>query len=90
MSARTKGVPISQTLPSAPTRARRRGPVILHVYHREDTEMAHAYGIQVRALCGRWSGQLSRRLHFRDDDTPPSYTRVCGRCANTRVYRGLD
>lgn len=90
MSTRTKGVPISQTPTSASKRARRRGPITLHVYHREDTEMAFAYGIQIRALCGRWSGRLSRRLHFREDDVPPSYTRTCGRCANTRAYRGLD
>lgn len=89
MSARAKGVLISQTpAPSPSGRARR--PVTLHVYHREDVEMAHTYGIQVRALCGRWSGRLSRRLHFRGDDAPPSYTRTCGRCANTRAYRGLD
>ncbi|EKA62160.1 hypothetical protein B277_03900 [Janibacter hoylei PVAS-1] len=90
MSARTKGVPDRQTRPSTKGVSSDDTPVILHVYHREDTEMAFAYGISVRALCGRWSGKLSRRLHFRDDDARPSHTRVCGRCANTRVYRGLD
>lgn len=39
-----------------------------------------------RALCGRW---MHPGTDHRDGRISPSGERLCGRCANTRRYRGL-
>ena len=82
MSATTSSSPSTTTK----GKRKRRGPRIVHVFHRVDLEMSDALGIPARALCGRW---LHPGTDHRGGRISPQRERLCGRCANTRVWRGL-
>lgn len=83
----TTTTPSPSTTTKGKRKRKRRGPRIVHVFHRVDIEMSDALGIPARALCGRW---MHPGTDHRDGRISPSGERLCGRCANTRVYRGLD
>lgn len=75
------------TLPETKgAKRKRRGPRIVHVFHRIDLEMADALGIPARALCGRW---LHPGTDHRGGRVTPD-SRMCQRCTRTRRWRGLD
>ena len=82
----TTGSPSSTAQLERTPKRKRRGPRIVHVFHKLDLEMSDALGIPARALCGRW---MHPGTDHRDGRISPSGERLCGRCANTRRYRGL-
>ena len=84
MSTTTSASPSTTT--KGKRKRKRRGPRIVHVFHRVDLEMSDALGIPARALCGRW---MHPGTDHRSGRISPQRERLCGRCSNTRVWRGL-
>ena len=87
MSAWTKGVPNSHTLPAPEGVTSDDARDVFHVYYNADLELADEYGIEVKSMCGLWSVPDDRESIPNAGGAGRRDPRLCRNCTRTKAYR---